>query len=211
MAYRTDPRLAQARFGAAAAYDEGLRSYLLAVFNYMGVGLAITGVVAFVVGTTPALYGPILFSPLRWVVIFAPLLFVFFMSARMGSMSVSGAQIAFWLFSGLMGLAFAFGWTPCIGPVLGTILTMSASSASLGTGTALLAVYSLGLGVPFLLAALFTDLLLERLRLLSRTGRRLQRAAGAALAVAGVLMLTGQLETLANWLIETFPGFTRIG
>ena len=111
----------------------------------------------------------------------------------------------------LMGLAFAFGWTPCIGPVLGAILTMSATTTSLGTGTTLLAVYSLGLGLPFLLAALFTDLLLERLRLLSRTGRRLQRAAGAALAVAGVLMLTGQLETLANWLIETFPGFMRLG
>ena len=107
MAYQTDPRLARARFGSAVAYDEGLRSYLLAVFNYMGVGLAITGVVAFVVGTTPALYGPILLSPLRWVVIFAPLLFVFFMSARMGSMSVSGAQIAFWLFSGLMGLSLS--------------------------------------------------------------------------------------------------------
>jgi len=107
MAYPTDPRLARARFGAAEAYDEGLRSYLLAVFNYMGVGLAITGVVAFIVGTTPALYGPILFSPLRWVVIFAPLLFVFFMSARMGSMSISAAQIAFWLFSGVMGLSLS--------------------------------------------------------------------------------------------------------
>jgi uncharacterized protein len=107
MAYPTDPRLARARFGAAEAYDEGLRSYLLAVFNYMGVGLAITGVVAFIVGTTPALYGPILFSPLRWVVIFAPLLFVFFMSARMSSMSVSGAQIAFWLFSAVMGLSLS--------------------------------------------------------------------------------------------------------
>ena len=64
----------------------------------------------------------------------------------------------------LLGLAFAFGWTPCIGPVLGVILTMSASSANLATGTALLAVYSLGLGLPFLLAALFTDVLLERLR-----------------------------------------------
>ena len=91
----------------------------------------------------------------------------------------------------LMGLAFAFGWTPCIGPVLGVILTMSASSADLATGTALLAVYSLGLGVPFLLAALFTDLLLERLKLLGRTGRRLQQAAGVALALVGILILTG--------------------
>ena len=68
----------------------------------------------------------------------------------------------------LLGLAFAFGWTPCIGPVLGVILTMSASSADLATGTALLAVYSLGLGLPFLLAALFTDVLLERLRQLAQ-------------------------------------------
>ena len=80
----------------------------------------------------------------------------------------------------LLGLAFAFGWTPCIGPVLGVILTMSASTADLATGTALLAVYSLGLGLPFLLAALFTDVLLERLRQLSRTGRQLQRVVGRA-------------------------------
>jgi cytochrome c-type biogenesis protein len=111
----------------------------------------------------------------------------------------------------VMGLAFAFGWTPCIGPVLGVILTMSASTADLGAGTALLAVYSLGLGLPFLLAALFTDVLLERLRQLSRTGRQLQRAAGVLLAVVGVLMITGQLETLAYWLLETFPALARIG
>jgi cytochrome c-type biogenesis protein len=111
----------------------------------------------------------------------------------------------------LMGLAFAFGWTPCIGPVLGAILTMSASAADLSTGTALLAVYSLGLGLPFLLAALFTDLLLERLRALARTGRNLQRVAGLALAAAGVLIVTGRLEGLAYWLLETFPGLARLG
>jgi len=88
---------------------------------------------------------------------------------------------------------------------------MSASSADLATGTALLAVYSLGLGVPFLLAALFTDVLLERLRALSRTGRQLQRAAGVLLAVVGVLMITGQLEAMAYWLLETFPALARIG
>ncbi len=111
----------------------------------------------------------------------------------------------------LLGFAFAFGWTPCIGPVLGVILTMSASTANLATGTALLAAYSLGLGVPFLLAALFTDALLERLRALSRTGRQLQRAAGLLLAVVGVLMITGQLEAMSYWLLETFPGLARIG
>jgi cytochrome c-type biogenesis protein len=111
----------------------------------------------------------------------------------------------------LLGLAFAFGWTPCIGPVLGVILTMSASTADLGAGTALLAVYSLGLGVPFLLAALFTDVLLERLRQLSRAGRQLQRAAGVLLAGVGVLMITGQLEALAYWLLESFPVLGQIG
>jgi cytochrome c-type biogenesis protein len=111
----------------------------------------------------------------------------------------------------LLGLAFAFGWTPCIGPVLGVILTMSASTANLQAGTALLAVYSLGLGLPFLLAALFTDVLLERLRQLSRTGRRLQQAAGILLALVGILMITGQLEALAYWLLETFPVLGRIG
>jgi cytochrome c-type biogenesis protein len=95
--------------------------------------------------------------------------------------------------------------------VLGVILTMSASSADLATGTALLAVYSLGLGVPFLLAALFTDLLLERLKLLGRTGRRLQQAAGMALALVGILILTGRLEAMAYWLLESFPVLARIG
>jgi cytochrome c-type biogenesis protein len=111
----------------------------------------------------------------------------------------------------LLGLAFAFGWTPCIGPVLGVILTMSASTADLAAGTKLLAVYSLGLGLPFLLAALFADVLLDRLRQLSRTGRRLQQGAGVLLAVVGVLMITGRLEVMAYWLLETFPGLGRIG
>jgi cytochrome c-type biogenesis protein len=111
----------------------------------------------------------------------------------------------------LLGLAFAFGWTPCIGPVLGAILTMSAGTADLGRGVALLTVYSLGLGVPFLLAALFTGRLLGRLRQLGRLGRSLQRAAGALLVGMGLLMLTGQLEVLAYWLLETFPSLALIG
>ncbi|HEX8374474.1 MAG TPA: Bax inhibitor-1/YccA family protein, partial [Geminicoccaceae bacterium] len=106
MAYRTDPRLAPARFGVEAI-DEGLRSYMLSVFNYMALGLAITGLVAFVVGTTPALYVPIFSSPLKWVVMLAPLGFVFFLSARLHAMSVSAAQLTFWAFAAVMGLSLA--------------------------------------------------------------------------------------------------------
>jgi cytochrome c-type biogenesis protein len=110
-----------------------------------------------------------------------------------------------------MGLAFAFGWTPCIGPVLGVILTMSVGTGDVGQGMRLLTAYAVGLGVPFLLAALFTDVLLERLRRLGVIGRRLQQIAGFLLVVMGLLMLTGGLELIAFWLLETFPVFTRIG
>ena len=111
----------------------------------------------------------------------------------------------------LLGLAFAFGWTPCIGPVLGAILTLGASTADAGKGAVLLAVYSAGLGLPFLLAAQFTGSLLKRLRSLGRLGRNLQMGAGVLLCIMGTLMVTGQLEVIAYWLLETFPALAEIG
>jgi cytochrome c-type biogenesis protein len=111
----------------------------------------------------------------------------------------------------VLGIAFAFGWTPCIGPVLGAILTLGASTADVSKGALLLAVYSLGLGLPFLLAALFTGALLSRLRSLGRAGRNLQRGAGALLVVMGLLMVTGRLEAIAYWMLETFPALSNIG
>ncbi len=111
----------------------------------------------------------------------------------------------------VLGIAFAFGWTPCIGPVLGAILTLGASTADVSKGALLLAVYSFGLGLPFLLAALFTGALLGRLRALGRAGRNLQRAAGGLLVAMGLLMVTGQLERIAYWMLETFPGLGAIG
>ena len=111
----------------------------------------------------------------------------------------------------VLGIAFAFGWTPCIGPVLGAILTLSASTANVAKGSLLLAVYSLGLGLPFLLAALFTGRLLARMKALGRAGRNLQRAAGGLLVAMGLLMVTGQLEVVAYWLLETFPALANIG
>jgi FtsH-binding integral membrane protein len=106
MAYRTDPRLAQARV-AVGAIDEGLRSFMLGVYNYMGLGLAITGLVAFVVASTPALAVPIFTTPLKWVVMLAPLGFVIFLGARIHALSVSVAQITFWAFAAVMGLSLA--------------------------------------------------------------------------------------------------------
>jgi uncharacterized protein len=106
MAFVPEPRLAQAQVGVERI-DEGLRSYMLQVYNYMGLGLAITGAVAFLVAATPALYVPIFTSPLKWVVMLAPLGFVFFLGARINHMSVSAAQLTFWVFAAVMGLSMA--------------------------------------------------------------------------------------------------------
>lgn len=110
-----------------------------------------------------------------------------------------------------LGAAFGFGWTPCIGPVLGAILTVSATAPTGFDGVALLSLYSLGLGVPFLLVALFADALTSRLRRLRRVGRWLQLAAGIVMIGMGVAMVSGHLSTMAYWLLERFPVLATIG
>jgi len=111
----------------------------------------------------------------------------------------------------LLGLAFGFGWTPCIGPVLGAILTVSAVQSSVRGGIALLAVYAAGLGVPFLISAVFMREVVDRLKALRRAGRALQAGAGAVLVAMGAAMATGQLTAFSYWLLRVFPILGRIG
>jgi cytochrome c-type biogenesis protein len=111
----------------------------------------------------------------------------------------------------VLGLAFGFGWTPCIGPVLGAILTASAVTATLNQGIALLSIYALGLSLPFLAAALFADKFLTRLKGMRRMGKTLHVVAGVILIVTGIAMITGYLSTFGFWLLETFPVFSTIG
>ena len=111
----------------------------------------------------------------------------------------------------VMGLAFGFGWTPCIGPVLGAILTVSAASPTVNSGVVLLAAYALGLGIPFLASAVFTESLMRRMKVLGRAGRMLKLAAGAVMVGMGVAMMTGYMTVLSYWLLETFPIFSTIG
>ena len=111
----------------------------------------------------------------------------------------------------VLGLAFAFGWTPCIGPILGAILTLSSTSGGMYDGMWLLAIYSAGLGVPFLLAALFTDAIAARIRGISKAGRWLYKGAGIAMIVMGIAVITGQLSRFAYWLLGTFPILSTIG
>lgn len=110
----------------------------------------------------------------------------------------------------ILGLAFGFGWTPCIGPVLGAILTMTAVSGQ-GEGMTLLAVYSAGLGIPFLLAALFTGRLLGYVQVLRRISRPLHVLAGWVMVVMGLAMITGQLSAFSLRLLRVFPALSSIG
>lgn len=111
----------------------------------------------------------------------------------------------------VIGLAFAFGWTPCIGPVLGAILTVSAVTATVSSGITLLSAYSLGLGIPFLATAAFTGAMLKRLQSVRRTGRWLQLGAGIGMIAMGLAMITGLLTDMALWLLKTFPAFSAVG
>ncbi|OGA22330.1 MAG: cytochrome C biogenesis protein [Betaproteobacteria bacterium RIFCSPLOWO2_02_FULL_67_26] len=111
----------------------------------------------------------------------------------------------------VLGLAFGFGWTPCIGPVLGAILTVSAVQTTVAGGITLLSFYAAGLSVPFLLSALFTRELVWRLRDLRRFGAVLQITAGLILVLMGVAMITGQLSAFGFWLLRTFPALGTIG
>ena len=111
----------------------------------------------------------------------------------------------------VIGIAFAFGWTPCIGPILGTILALAAQEETILSGTTLLAVYSLGLGVPFLIAAAFIGPFLRWARAFRRHMGLVEKAMGALLVVVGGMMITGKFERMAWWLLETFPVLGTIG
>jgi cytochrome c-type biogenesis protein len=110
-----------------------------------------------------------------------------------------------------IGLAFAFGWTPCIGPVLAAILSVAASTESVSSGMALLAVYSLGLGIPFLIAAFSVDSFLRFFRRFRHHLPLVEKIMGALLVLTGVLFLTGGMQSMSYWLIEQFPWLANIG
>jgi cytochrome c-type biogenesis protein len=105
----------------------------------------------------------------------------------------------------VVGLAFAFGWTPCIGPMLASILSLAATAETMRSGIALLTAYSLGLGIPFLLSALAFDHLMRVFSSVKRHMRKVELASGLLLVALGVLLMTNGLARLSA-LVQQIPG-----
>jgi cytochrome c-type biogenesis protein len=110
-----------------------------------------------------------------------------------------------------VGVAFAFGWTPCIGPVLGTILLVAGTENTALEGATLLGAYSIGMGIPFLAAALFAGPFMQLMKHFRRHMLAVERVMGALLVLTGILFITGQMTALSFWLLETFPGLGQLG
>ncbi|CDO47043.1 cytochrome C biogenesis protein [Bartonella henselae] len=110
----------------------------------------------------------------------------------------------------VIGLAFAFGWTPCIGPILGPVITLAGTKETVGEGAVLLGVYALGLGVPFLIAALFSSSFMRFLGAFRIHLGKVEKIIGIFLVVTGILFLTGSMQDFSFWLLEHYPLLNQI-
>ncbi len=183
-------RMAQSRAQSGAMIDEGLRAYMLRVYNLMALGLAITGVAAYgtyaLASTNPAFQQLLFASPLKWVIMLAPLAMVFFLSFRINSMSVSAAQTTFWVYAGLMGLSLSSIFFVFTGESI--VQTFFVTAASFGA----LSLYGYttkkslsGLG-SFLIMGLFGLIIASIVNIFLQSS-----AMGFAISAIGVLIFAG--------------------
>ena len=146
----------------------------------------------------------------RMRAIYLALFFVLGFSLVFVALGASAGAIGEFLLINKMLFENIAGWTPCIGPVLGAILTMGANTDEIGAGMTLLAFYSLGLGLPFVLAAAFTGFFLRSMKSMRRVGKYFQIGAGVIMVAMGIALITGYLTTLAYWLLELVPGLATL-
>lgn len=192
------------------------RATIAALFFVMGLST-----VFLILGFTASAFGAfflqnqILFSQISGIVViifgihFLGIYRISFLDreARMDAGDKGGSSFGAYV----LGLAFAFGWTPCIGPQLGAILSLAASEASVARGTLLLGIYALGLGIPFLLAAMFMARAVGVMNHLKRHMKAIERVMGVLLLIVGIAMLTGAFSTFSFWLLEIFPALGNLG
>jgi cytochrome c-type biogenesis protein len=192
------------------------RAIIAALFFVMGLST-----VFLILGFTASAFGAfflqnqILFSQISGIVViifgihFLGIYRISFLDreARMDAGDKGGSSFGAYV----LGLAFAFGWTPCIGPQLGAILSLAAGEASVARGTLLLGIYALGLGIPFLLAAMFMTRAVGVMNRLKRHMKAIERGMGVLLLIVGIAMLTGAFSTFSFWLLEIFPALGNLG
>lgn len=111
----------------------------------------------------------------------------------------------------VMGLAFAFGWTPCAGPILATILFIAGAEDSVSRGVWLLLLYSAGIGLPFMIAAMFASYFIKALSRFKRHLGLVEKVMGASLVVTGLIFMTGQMSLISGWLLDNFPSLGSVG
>ena len=111
----------------------------------------------------------------------------------------------------LIGMAFAFGWTPCIGPVLGSILALSATETTIVSGVILLSFYSLGLAIPFILSGYYMTIFLNSKKGFSKHYSKVKKGGGIILLITGVLILTNSIQVISYYILTTFPFLTKLG
>ena len=116
-----------------------------------------------------------------------------------------------YIFPFLVGAAFAFGWTPCIGPVLGSILALSATEATISKGVVLLSMYSLGLAIPFILSGYYMTVFLNSKKGFGKYYGRVTKTGGVILLLTGILIVTNQIQVISYYILTTFPFLTTLG
>ncbi len=216
LSYMAGISMAELRGKAAIAPGTQRRLVTSAVFFALGVTtiFGLLGLGATALGQGFAAWKPVL----SWVA--AGVIFVFGlhflhliripllmrearMQSRMDPSTVAGAYV--------MGLAFGFGWTACVGPVLATILFIASMKDTLVQGTGLLLVFGLGMTSPFVVAAFFAKPFLRWLERHRNIMPWVEKAMGAMMILFAILIATGGMNRISNWMIQTFPGFTQIG
>ncbi|MGB3179091.1 MAG: cytochrome c biogenesis protein CcdA [Albidovulum sp.] len=192
------------------------RTMLAAVFFVLGLST-----VFLFLGFTASLFGQFFLRNQEWFGTIAGVVVMVFGAHFLGIFRIpfldrearmdAGDQGGSALGAYLLGLAFAFGWTPCIGPQLGMILALAADGGSVGRGTGLLAIYAIGLGIPFLAVAAFFPRLKGLMAFFKRHMTRIERVMGLLLWTIGLLMLTGGFSQFSYWLLENFPALASLG
>ena len=172
-------------------------------------------------GFTASAFGRFFLSNQDWFVTFAGLVIMIFGAHFIGVYRIGFMDRELRMEAGdrggsafgayILGLAFAFGWTPCIGPILGAILSIAASEADVARGTTLLAAYAAGLGIPFILVAAFFPSMSGLMAWMRRHMDRIEKIMGLLLWTVGLLMLTGVFTDFAWWLNEQFPVLQTFG